>query len=205
MSGRPALYIKSDLPAGRCGSWSIEHFTVADPGPADSRPACFQSPGGAYTRLKENNEVFMTDLYDEWWTQRSAIAEARTRGGDVLITGLGLGLVVMSVLQSPGTRVRRVVVVERSAEVIELVAAHLQQRYGDRVEIVNADAFTWQPPHGQRFSVGWHDIWPNPHERGVMKQAAELERRFAPLCDWQGNWVRAYRDTEDAARRAAGT
>lgn len=142
----------------------------------------------------------MTDLYDEWWTQRRAIAEARVRGGSVLITGLGLGIVVASMLQNPGTRVEQVVVVERSADVIALVAPHLKNHYASQIEIINADAFEWQPAAGQHFSVGWHDIWPNPHEPGVLAQAAQLEQHYAAHCDWQGNWVRDYRDTEDAAR-----
>jgi len=71
----------------------------------------------------------MTDLYDEWWTQRSAIDQARERGGDVLITGLGLGLVVASILEPPGGRVKRVLVIERSADVIGLVAHQLESRW----------------------------------------------------------------------------
>jgi len=109
----------------------------------------------------------MTDLNDEWWTQRSAIEQARERGGDVLITGLGLGLVVTSILEPPGGRVKRVLVIERSADVIGLVAPSLESCYDGRFEVINADAFEWLPPPGQRFSVAWHDIWPNPHEPGL--------------------------------------
>jgi len=119
---RMPLYIKSSLPAGRSGDWSIEKFFVQTPGHKDTRPECFQSPAGTYTRLKEGNEVFMTDLYDEWWTQRMAIEQAGVRGGDVLVTGLGLGLVATSMLEFPERRVKRVVVIERSTDVIRLVA-----------------------------------------------------------------------------------
>ncbi len=144
----------------------------------------------------------MTDLYDEWWTQRKAIEQARKRGGDVLITGLGLGLVVTSILEPPTGRVGRVVVIERSADVIRLVARSLEQRYHGLIEIINADAFEWLPQPAQRFSVAWHDIWPNPHEQGVMAQAERLERRYAPYCAWQGNWVRDYLATEEAGKVA---
>jgi len=195
-------YIKAGLPAGRSGDWSIEKFSVQPPGRGDNRPACFRSPAGTYTRLKKGNEVFMTDLYDEWWTQRMAIAEARGRGGDVLITGLGLGLVVASILEPPTGLVGRVFVIERSADVIGLVGTQLDNRYGGQIEIINADAFEWLPPAGQRFNTGWHDIWPNPHEPGVLAQAERLERRFEPHCAWQGNWVRDYRAAEEAGKIA---
>ena len=144
----------------------------------------------------------MTDLYDEWWTQRAAIKQASVCGGDVLITGLGLGLVVASILETPQSRVRQVVVIERSADVIGLVAPSLESRYEDQIEVVNADAFEWMPLPGQRFSVAWHDIWPNPHEPGVLTQAEQLERRYAPYCGWQGNWIRDYRAVEKTERLA---
>lgn len=185
-------YVKSDLPMGRSGEWSIEKFSLRAPQRKDTRPACFQSPSGTYTRLKEGNEVFMTDLYDEWWTQRTAMKQATIRGGNVLISGLGLGLVIRSILESPGSRVECVHVIERSSDVICLVAPSLKKRYRKRLKIIKADAFEWLPQPGQRFSVGWHDIWPNPHEPGLSVQTAQLERRYAPYCDWQGNWVRDY-------------
>jgi hypothetical protein len=196
------LYIKSDLPAGRSGDWSVEKFSVQPSGRNDTRPACFQSPAGTYTRLKEGNEVFMTDLYDEWWTQRMAIEKAAVLGGDVLITGLGLGLVVTSMLGLPESRVERVIVIERSADVIRLVAPALKKCYHERLEVINADAFEWLPPPGQWFSVAWHDIWPNPHESGLLEQTERLEQRYAPYCAWQGNWIRDYRATEQESEHA---
>lgn len=195
-------YIKSSLPAGRSGDWSIEKFPVSQSRHRDTRPACFKSRPGIYTRLKLGNEIFMTDLYDEWWTQRMAIEQARQRGGDVLITGLGLGLVVSSILEPPAERIGRVIVIERSADVISLVAGSLEQRYRGQIEIINADAFKWLPTTSQHFSVGWHDIWPNPHEQGVLAQAEQLERHYGPFCAWQGNWVRDYISTEKAEKIA---
>jgi hypothetical protein len=205
---RPPPYIKSSLPPGHSGGWSIEKFSVESPQQHDDRPACFQSRAGTYTRLKKGNEVYMTDLYDEWWTQRVAIEQAQARAGDVLVTGLGLGLVVASILESPACRDKRVVVIEYSADVIGLVAPALKSRYDGQIEIINADAFEWLPPPGRRFSVAWHDIWPNPHEPGVLAQAEWLERRYAPYCAWQGNWIRDYRAAEEdgkTTRSASGT
>ena len=195
-------YIKSSTPASRSGAWSVEKFFVKRTGVPDHRPASFRSPAGIYTRLKKGNEVFMTDLYDEWWTQRIAIEQARQRGGNVLITGLGLALVVTSILEPPENRVSQVIVIEKSVDVIELVAPRLQNHYSERFVVINADAYKWKPPAGQRFSVAWHDIWPNPHEPGVMTQATRLEQHYMPYCDWQGNWIREYRASESAGKIA---
>jgi hypothetical protein len=205
-------YSRCRAPAGRSGPWVVEKVTIPereyDP-ETDPRPDCFKLRPGVYTSLRRGSTQFMTDLYEEWWTQRSAILEARTRGGDVLVTGLGLGLVVESMLAADSP-VRRVAIVERSDDVIRLVGPYLEHRYRDRVEIVHGDAFRWQPDAGRRFAVGWHDIWPDPHDRQAQAQAEQLESRFAPYCDWQGSWPREYlgalgadceRDAREEVRR----
>lgn len=138
----------------------------------------------------------MTDLREEWWTQRRAIAEARRRGGHVLVTGLGLGLVAESMLQTPGSRVERITIVEASGDVIALVASHLEKKYDGRIVVYEGSAFDWNPPPGDRYTVGWHDIWPNPHDSSRWPEMETLEARYQPYCEWQGSWVRDYLDAE---------
>jgi len=189
------LYSRSRVPPGTSGPWVLEKVTIPerdyDPD-ADPRPDCFKLRPGVYSSLRCGSTQFMTDLYDEWWTQRSAIVEARRRGGNVLITGLGLGLVVESILACGDAAVERVTIVERSPDVIRLVGPYLEEWHPERVEIVEGDAFEWEPPADRHFSVGWHDIWPDPHEPIAQVGADELEARFAPYCDWQGSWPREY-------------
>jgi hypothetical protein len=192
-------YSKSEVPAGRSGDWAIVKLSLEDrrgDPQADTRPDCFKFRAGQYTCLRCGNIDFMTDLYDEWWTQREAIRQAHARGGNVLITGLGLGLVVEAIMKTAGRSVNRILVIERSPDVITLLGPYLESHFGRHVEIINADAFTWEPPAGQRFSVGWHDIWPNPHAPGVEKESAYLEQRYAAYCDWQGSWITEYRAAE---------
>jgi hypothetical protein len=198
--GEKPRYFKSDVPRGKSGPWVVEKFIVEDrPAPSvDERPRCFQHRPGQYTRLKMGHEVFMTDLFDEWWTQKKAADEATDRGGHVLITGLGLGLIVESMLRIPGGPVQSVTVVERSSDVVHLVGPHLLTRYGDRLKIVNGDAFTWQPPSTPQYSIVWHDIWPNPHDPSVKSEMDRLENRYRNCCDWQGFWPAEYYAAESA-------
>ncbi len=188
------VYYKSQISEGRSGPWIVEKFAVHDrplpDGQKDERPEWAQSAPGGYTRLKQGNTVFMTDLYEEWWTQKEAIQEACCRGGRVLITGLGLGLIVESILRTPGSIVERLTVLEASEDVIKLVGPHLRARFGGRLEIINADAFEWVPPEGAHYHVVWHDIWPNPDDPRNLPEIDLLERRYAPFCDWQGTWER---------------
>jgi hypothetical protein len=186
-------YFRSDVPAGTSGAWVIEKVLLEeceyDPS-TDSRPECFRFRPGSYTLLRRDNVQFMTDLYDEWWTQRIAIDEAVKRGGEVLITGLGLGLIAEALLRA--TDVARVTVVEFAADVIRLVAPHIEARHPGRIEIVQGDAFSWEPPPGRHFTIGWHDIWPDPYTPENAAEMTRLEARYAACCDWQGFWPREY-------------
>jgi hypothetical protein len=162
-----------------------------DPG-HDSRPDPFKFRPGVYTSLRRDSVQFMTDLYDEWWTQRVAMVEAVSRGGEILVTGLGLGVVAEAILRVPGSAVEKVTIVEQSADVIRLVQPWLRARHADRLEVVEADAFSWQPPDGRRFTVVWHDIWPDPSMPEIEADIAWLEARYQACCDWQGYWPREY-------------
>jgi hypothetical protein len=198
-----AEYFRSEVPAGSSGAWVVEKVSIPprayDPA-ADPRPDCFKFRPGVYTCLRRGGTQFMTDLYDEWWTQRPAIAEALARGGEVLITGLGLGLVAEAMLRPADSPVTRVTIVEFSPDVIRLVAPYLMARYPVKVEVVEADAFTWEPPAGRRFTVGWHDIWPDPLAPETDGEMGRLEERYRPCCDWQGFWPKTYRESAAASR-----
>ena len=169
---------------------------IRDPGcgqpETDSRPPWAQAEPGVYTRLRSGSMDFMTDLYEEWWSQRPAMEEAVRRGGDVLVTGLGLGMVAETILGAEAP-VSSVTVVEASEEVIDLVGTHLEARHPSRLCVVHADAFEWVPPPGTRYSVAWHDIWPSPFDPRGFAESRELIARYAPYADWQGSWVLEYR------------
>lgn len=188
-------YFRSELPPGTSGSWVVERVVLAErdyDAAADPRPDCFKFRPGTYTCLRRGPTQYMTDLYDEWWTQRSAIGEALKRGGGVLVTGLGIGMVVEAMLRPPGSPVTKVTVIEAAADVVRLVAPYLVAKYQKRIEIVHADAFEWRPSPGSRFTVGWHDIWPNPYEERCTEEMLRLESAYSSYCDWQGSWPRDY-------------
>lgn len=192
-------YFKSDIPTGRSGEWVLERVEMPERVSNDASQQvvhCFQYRPGTYTCLRRGPVHFMTDLYDEWHTQRRAIEQGCRRGGHILITGLGLGLVAEALFKAEESRVERITIVENSPDVIRLVAPHLLKRYGAKLEITEGDAYRWQPPPGAAYSVGWHDIWPDPHDPAAWQQMEILEERFRPFCAWQGCWPRDYKLAE---------
>ncbi len=191
-SDAPPEYFKVDLPPGTSGEWTLETFEVRPQPGVDTRPECFRSAPGRYTRLRHGGTVYMTDLYDEWYTQLDGIREARRRGGEILVTGLGLGMVAESMLAGNASAVECITVVEASEDVLRLVGPHLERKLGDRLEIVHGSAYEWLPPAGARYTVGWHDIWDNPLDPACTAEMETLESRFGPYCDWQGSWPRSF-------------
>ncbi len=191
-------YRPSLLPAGRSGDWTLTKLRLPERAATsviDARPDAFRFRPGEYTELRQGGVTFMTDLYDEWWTQRRAIERARGVGGKVLITGLGLGMVVEAILATPALApVSTVTVIEQSADVIHLVAPHLRHQFADRVEIIQADAFTWRPSASVHFDTVWHDIWPDPDADYVDGDMARLLEHHRPWSRWQGFWPQDYRD-----------
>ncbi len=112
--------------------------------------------------------------------------------GHCLVTGLGLGIVVNAMLLKPG--VERVTVLEIDPDIIGLVGSHYRAKFGDRLELIEADALTWKPPRGARYAAVWHDIWPAICA-DYLPEIRTLKVRYARRCDWQGVWA------EDEMRR----
>jgi hypothetical protein len=167
---------------------------------------------GSYTMLKRGQSTIMSDTPDEIRDHMGPVAEAERRRGHVLINGLGLGMVAAAILNAElhceecsgyphrggctcepvadrpkRYTVDKVTVIENSPDVIALVGPTLKERYGDRLEIIEADAFTYKPPKGIRYSVVWHDIWPDLCGDN-LKPMGTLHRRYGRRCDWQGSW-----------------
>ncbi len=181
---------KSAIPAGVSGEWRVEKFTVTPENESWERVRAIAGCGGRfvtagnYTRLLHRGNIVMSDTPDEL---RDMSIFLRHATGLVLINGLGLGVALEQAL---GKReVFHVTVIEQSADVMALVAPYFRQNYGGRVEIICADAFTWQPPKGSRYNTVWHDIWADITTDNLPGMS-RLHRKYGHRADWQGSWCR---------------
>lgn len=181
-----------DISEGTSGHWRVERFTVSQEDVRLHNMRCMFQPGmgartmdaGTYTRLMRGREVIMSDTRAEKRDHLEAVWNAR---GVILLNGLGLGMVLNACLLKP--EVNRAIVVEKSEDVIALAAEHYRRKFGDRVEIIHADALTYTPPRGLRFGAVWHDIWDNICADN-LPQMATLHRRYGRRADWQGSWAK---------------
>ena len=158
-------------------------------------------PEGNYTKLQRKGawDVTMSDTPDEYHDHFEPIHQAT---GHVLLNGLGLGCVLQCCAEKEG--VTKITVIERSEDVIALVAPHYQAKYGDKIEIIQADAFEYKPPKGVRYNVVWHDIWDNLCEDN-LPEMHRLHRKYGRRTDWQGSWGRAQTERQKRAEaRSSG-
>jgi len=150
---------------------------------------------GKYTRLMRRNEnkpptIVMSDTPAEIRDAAEFIVYA---AGNVLINGLGLGVVAEAVLRKK--EVDAVTIVEIEPEVAKMVGDYLEKKYGDqRLRIIVADAVDYAKTVrngadlAEPYDVVWHDIWDeiSPDNLPTM----DLLKALYEGCEWQGSWVR---------------
>ena len=170
------------LPETMGKEFKIVHFTVSKDEAVlhnmqmamKRMPSDRVSPG-QYVQLKTLrptfDDILMSDTDMEKYTNRGIINRAH---GDVLIGGLGIGLILLPIQEKK--EVRSVTVIERESEVIELVCPHLP--LNTKVTVVHADVFTWKPERGKRFDTVYMDIW-NTIGANNLKDMARLHRRYS--------------------------
>ena len=184
--------IKVDVPEGVSGDWAVKNFTVSD---ADASfhnlRASFHSGRvidvGEYTKLTRNGQTIMSDTPAEIADHSYFV---RSRGkGHVLVNGLGLGWVIEALFNKK--EVRSITVIEKSPDVIKLVAKHYEDKCpkNKKLTIIYADALEYKPEKGKRYDAVWHDIWDNICADN-LPDMHKLHRKYGKRTDWQGSWCR---------------
>jgi hypothetical protein len=182
----------NDIPAGSSGLWVVFKHIYDKPRIARREDGkIVEVPPGLFTylhcyttaTLHQSGECVMHDTPDELDTHLNFMLRAR---GRVLITGLGLGCVVRGCLANPA--VRHVTCIEKSKNVLKLVAPYMPQ---DRLSIIHADALDWTARNEVKFDCAWHDLWSNPdrHEENLHLMHSGLLANIAHNADFQGAWA----------------
>jgi hypothetical protein len=145
-------------------------------------------PEGEYTFLEYHNETMMSDTPDEKTDHRYFVQKAK---GNVLIAGLGLGMVLQAVALKP--EVDYVTVIEISQDLIDLVGPYYlnNELYRYKINIICADIFEWKPSKNIYYDVAWYDIWKDICEDNLIDMI-KLHRKFGKKVDWQDSWQKSY-------------
>lgn len=179
--------IDLDLKPGKAGVWEVKPFHISENDAKWDRVRCAINGcseravrAGDYWMLTENGCLYMSNTPAEVNDHMSFIKQAE---GSVLIAGLGLGMVIKALLEKPG--VTRIVVVEKSKDVIDLVG--WAYTCDPRVEIVHADIFEYKPK--EHFDYAWFDIWIDI-DGDNYPEIKRLHRRFARHATVKDSWCR---------------
>lgn len=222
-AGRPEPYcppyepMANLVPEAECGGFAVEHFEldardvmnalIRDA--ANGRSENIDLVPGRHARLSNRRDGFlgMSDTPMERRTNLPFVARALQVGGDVLVAGLGLGMVLVPLLRSEA--VASVTVLEREPEVVSLVEPALRSlpRAEPGAEpgigglrVVVADAHEWRPPSGAAYSAIYADLWPDICADNLEEMDAfriRYEPYLAPGCPRQA--LSCWREGETAA------
>ena len=136
---------------------------------------------GTVAVLRVAGRTMMSDTRHEKLTNWRIKNEAR---GDVLIAGLGIGMVLHPILAKP--EVTSVTVVEKEPDVIAIVEPTLPR---EKLKIVSADIFDWKP--SEKFDCIYFDIWADGSTDLAKTERRKLSarfRKFKKQGGWMGSW-----------------
>jgi hypothetical protein len=178
------------VPDGTRGPWTIDTITLTEGDVMLENLRAIRDgnaylccPPGTYRRLRHRNRgVVMSNTPMEIRTARAAHHDAN---GNVLINGLGLGMVLEGVLSVP--QVTNVKVVEIDPDLIALVGPHFAA--DPRVSIVQGDAREYKPARGEQYTYVWHDIW-DTIDAENLPEMGRLLRKWSRRAANQGCWSR---------------
>jgi hypothetical protein len=179
------------IPQGKAGDVEITHFIIDEHESMMSslRGGMSYVLPGKYAKLTINNKVVMSNTRMEKMTNGDFIYHAN---GDVLIAGLGLGMIIFPILSR--TDIKSVTVIEKNENVIALVSPHIRD---NRFRVVQSDIFTWRPERGSKFDTIYFDIW-NDMSIDNLAQISKLHQGFKSYLNrnnparWMNSWCRDY-------------
>jgi hypothetical protein len=179
------MKIEITVPDGVSGNCEVQTFIVPENDLSQQFSLLSSGrgvPAGTYKKLIIDGECVMSNTPDEIRDFRKFVYEAR---GSVLINGLGLGVLLKALIEK--TEITDITVIEKSADVIKLVApTYLIDK---RITIINEDAFTYSPPKNKKYDTVWHDIW-NYICADNLKEMEKLHRKYGRKTKYQESWCK---------------
>lgn len=138
-------------------------------------------------KLLVGGRLYMSDSHYERATNYTVVRKAH---GNVLIAGLGLGMIVHPILAKP--EVSSVLVIEKYKDVIDLISPTIPS---EKLTITCADIFIWKPAPKRKFNTIYFDIW-GDMSTGDLAEQAKLHQRGKCWLDrtddrcWMYSWNR---------------
>lgn len=142
---------------------------------------------GQYVKLSVNNILMMSDTDMEKRTNYEFISNAK---GDVMIAGLGIGLILHNLEKKVKTgEVKSITVYEKYQDVIDLITPYYKHL---PITVKCEDILNYLPPKEEIYDTIYFDIWPTI-DTDNLKDIRILHNRwkFHKRQDgWMDSWVK---------------
>ncbi|NNH78919.1 hypothetical protein HLH17_14950 [Acinetobacter sp. ANC 5380] len=184
-------YGQVQVKPSKFGEWQIIEFEISDSDASffNMRNAIngrshLNVEAGSYTRLMKANEVVMSNTQMELQSNSVAYENAT---GNVLIAGLGMGMILDAILSKPD--VKSVLVVEFDQHIVDHIGAYYKD--DSRVEIIQGSIFDYQLTDNEHYDYIWFDIWTFLSQDNC-EEFITLYEKFEDHCDWMSFWGLEY-------------
>lgn len=146
-------------------------------------------PGKEHMFLISKSEgTMMTDYPDEKITNQKFIDNAY---GDVLIFGLGIGLIVFPLLDEES--VHSITIIEKDPELPLLVEPIIKQYDSfSKVKIENGDAFSYAENINQKYDTIYFDIWARITDES-FEEMDRLHELYRPFLKDENSYIDSWR------------
>ena len=178
------------IPEGESGDFSIHHCTTTTGPPSWLNYVGYKGlTGGPYTVLCQKFGAAWINIMQDTEAEYSEHDWLMSRlSGDILIGGLGIGMIHIPLLAS--SDVTSVTIVEKNQDVIDLVWANCAK--DDRFTLVCDDINTWDPDATDglpttSWDVGWFDTWLT-HQETISEYAANMNNKYGSYVSEIGGW-----------------
>lgn len=201
------VYKNYDADVSELGVAKIKRFTISeDEARAYNIRTCMSYGSGLqfvtagdYVKLYVDGELMMSDTPMEKTTNMKFIRNAH---GEVMIAGLGIGLILENIIPLyESGKVTKVVVYEKYQDVIDLVA----HRYIDRLplEVRREDIMTYKPSREEKYDTLYFDIWADIDEKNLDDVRVLHNRWKSHKKDgaWMDSWMADFLRKRRAAER----
>lgn len=184
------------VPPSKFGNWEVIKFTITEEEAKFynmrniiNRRSLLNVEQGEFVRLvKGGSEVVMSNTLMELETNQVAYENAT---GNVLIAGLGMGMILDAILSKPD--VTKVRIIELDQDIIDNIGVLYKDH--PKVEIVQGSIFDYTLQKDEYYNYIWFDIWTYITNDNI-EEILELHSKFCRHCKWMSFWSIEFYDEE---------
>tara|TARA_R110002051_G_C8704465_1_gene494876 strand:- start:272 stop:814 length:543 start_codon:yes stop_codon:yes gene_type:complete len=168
--------VEVEIPEGIAGIYSIavgNERSYSKHKPDDYESTTYLWKHGITQPIMQNSPA---EFVEHEWLWNNMI-------GDVLIGGLGLGMVNHKLIESDVTSVT---IIEKEQDVVDLVWENCPK--DNRFTLLIEDVETWVPTDGLHWDVGWFDTWLSDNPLSIDAYSQLVYERYSPYIDKIETW-----------------